>query len=88
MQAMLRNKLKWPTQLKYDIVFLFFWNSYTNGKSNINLVQLFKYTLKHYVTYFYEYMCQRNKLNALFQKKFLLNNPLVQEAENVICFEL
>jgi hypothetical protein len=51
-------------------------------------VQLFKYTLKHYMTYFYEYMCQRNKLNALFQKKFLLNNPLVQEAENVICFEL
>ena len=63
-------------------------NSCTNGKNNINLVQLFKYTLKHYVTYFYEYMCQRNKLNALFQKKFLLNNPLVQETENVICFEL
>ena len=53
-------------------------NSCTNGKNDINLLQLFKYTLKHYVTYFYEYMCQRNKLNALFQKKFLLNNPLVQ----------
>lgn len=63
-------------------------NVCTNGKSNINLVQLFRYTLKHYVIYFYEYMCQRNKMNALFQKKFLLNNPLVQETENVICFEL
>jgi hypothetical protein len=41
-------------------------NSCTNGKNDINLLQLFKYTLKHYVTYFYEYMCQRNKLFSFF----------------------
>ena len=69
MHAMLRNKLKWPTQLKYDIVFLFFWNSCTNGKSNINLVQLFKYTLKHYVTYSYEYMCQKKIIECFITKE-------------------
>jgi hypothetical protein len=33
-------------------------NLVKNGQNNIDLIRLFSYTLKHYVVYFYEYLCK------------------------------
>jgi hypothetical protein len=45
-------------------------NLVKNGQNNINLIRLFSYTLKHYVVYFYEYLC---KLKDSYTTKVILS---------------
>ena len=63
-------------------------NLIKNGQKNVNLIQLFRYTLKHYVTYFYVYLSQVKNMKTVFQKNFLLDNPLIEESDDVILFKL
>ncbi|CAG2242715.1 unnamed protein product [Mytilus edulis] len=44
-------------------------NLLNSGYSNVNLIKLFQYTLKHYVTYMYVYLCQSHNMSHIFQKK-------------------
>lgn len=63
-------------------------NLVMNGHRNVNLTKLFQYTLKHYVSYFYVYMCQHNQYKRIFEERFVLYNPLVEETNSVIVFKL
>ena len=63
-------------------------NLVNNGHSTVNLVKLFQYTLKHYITYMHVYFCQIRNMANVFEKKFLLHNPLITETENVLTFDL
>ncbi|CAC5361463.1 unnamed protein product [Mytilus coruscus] len=59
-----------------------------NGHKNVHLTKLFQYTLKHYVTYFYVYLCKQNNKSNVFEKNFLKDNPIVQETDDVLVFDL
>ncbi|CAG2190774.1 unnamed protein product [Mytilus edulis] len=61
-------------------------NLLKNLNSNVDLIRLFKYTVKHYITYLYEYLCDARCMRNVFEKHFLKNNILVQETEGVITF--
>ena len=63
-------------------------NLVKNNMNSIDIIRLFKYTLKHYVVYFYEYLCQMRKMRSIFDRHFLQNNTIVQETNNVILFNL
>ena len=63
-------------------------NLLNSGYSNVNLIKLFQYTLKHYVTYMYVYLCQSHNMSHIFQKKFVMDNPLLEETDNVLVFKL
>jgi hypothetical protein len=54
-----------------------------NGQNNIDLIRLFSYTLKHYVVYFYEYLCKLKDMRKVFEKNFLSDNTIVQETNGV-----
>ena len=57
-------------------------------KRNMNLTHFFCLTLKHYVSYFYEYLCSIKNMRRVFWKNFLENNTIVQETNDVIVFNL
>ncbi|CAG2253157.1 unnamed protein product [Mytilus edulis] len=63
-------------------------NLLNSGYSNVNLIKLFQYTLKHYVTYMYVYLCRCHNMSHIFQKKFVMDNPLLEETDNVLVFKL
>ena len=56
-----------------------------NGISSVNLVQFFRYTLKHYVTYLYIY-CKCTNNFRIFKKKFLENNNIILEDDDILFF--
>jgi hypothetical protein len=58
------------------------------GQTNIDLIRLFSYTLKHYVIYFYEYLCKLKDMRKVFEKNFLSDNTIVQETNGVIIFNM
>jgi hypothetical protein len=51
-------------------------------------IRLFSYTLKHYVVYFYEYLCKLKDMRKVFEKNFLSDNTIVQETNGVIVFNM
>ena len=53
--------------------------------SYVSIVDFFKYILKHYISFYHIYL-QDNK--NLFQKKFLTDNNLVKETNDVLLFIL
>ncbi|CAC5426724.1 unnamed protein product [Mytilus coruscus] len=61
-------------------------NLLKNLNSNVDLIRQFKYTVKHYITYLYKYLCDARCMRNVFEKHFLKNNILVQETEGVIAF--
>ena len=63
-------------------------NLVKNGQNNIDLIRLFSYTLKHYVVYFYEYLCKLKDMRKVFEKNFLSDNTIVQETNGVIVFNM
>jgi hypothetical protein len=63
-------------------------NLIKNGQNNIDLIRLFSYTLKHYVVYFYEYLCKLKDMRKVFEKNFLSDNTIVQETNGVIVFNM
>jgi hypothetical protein len=63
-------------------------NLVRNGQNNIDLIRLFSYTLKHYVVYFYEYLCKLKDMRKVFEKNFLSDNTIVQETNGVIVFNM
>ena len=42
-------------------------NLVNNGNSNVNLVKLFQYTLKHYIIYMHVFLCQLRDMKNVFQ---------------------
>lgn len=58
-----------------------------NNVLNVNIKQFFRYTLKHYVTYFHSY-CKTNNKMPIFMKHFLIDNPIVQETYDILVFTL
>lgn len=54
----------------------------------IDLIRFFKYTLKHYVSYFHTYCCKIKRNRNVFEKYFLLCNPIVAETEDILIFNL
>jgi hypothetical protein len=63
-------------------------NLVKNGQNNIDLIRLFSYTLKHYVVYFYEYLCKLKDMRNVFEKNFLSDSTIVQERNDVIVFNM
>ena len=53
----------------------------------VNLKEYFKYTLKHYVTYFYTYAKYTNKYK-MFDKFFLVENSIVLASDDILIFNL
>ena len=51
-------------------------------------IRLFSYTLKHYVVYFYEYLCKLKDMRKVFEKNFLSDSTIVQETNGVIVFNM
>jgi hypothetical protein len=54
--------------------------------SEIQFSRLFSYTLKHYVVYFYEYLCKLKDMRKVFEKNFLSDNTIVQETNGDCTF--
>ncbi|CAG2235175.1 unnamed protein product [Mytilus edulis] len=64
-------------------------NLVKNNVKNIDILRFFQYTLKHYVTYFNEYLCQMKNMSNIFEKHFLLHNSILQKTDSdVIIFDL
>lgn len=58
-----------------------------HGTSNVNLIVYFKYTLKHYISYFHAYCKMQNRL-SVFEKMFLRDNTILSLEEDVLLFLL
>lgn len=58
-----------------------------NDVKSLNIIAFFKYTVKHYVSYFYTY-CKLTKRLSTFNKKFLNDNSVVRIDEDVLVFTL
>ena len=54
----------------------------------LDVVRFFKYTLKHYVSYFHMYCCNMFNKRLIFEKYFLKDNPLVLETDDVLIFNI
>lgn len=58
-----------------------------SGSFNLSILNLFKYTLKHFVSYFHYYYRNIHKKD-LFHQHFIKFNPLIDETEDVLVFKL
>ncbi len=58
------------------------------SKSNVDIIRLFRYTLKHFVSYYYEYLCKMKNMDILFEKKFINNNTIIKRTEDILIFDL
>lgn len=58
------------------------------AQSNVDVIRLFKYTLRHYVSYYYEYLCILKDMQSIFEKKFIMHNPIVKQSDEILIFEL
>ena len=56
-----------------------------NNVSNVDVIRYFKYTVRHYVSYFYSHYKYTNRLEY-FRKKFLENNSIVLESNDILLF--
>ncbi|CAG2243758.1 unnamed protein product [Mytilus edulis] len=56
-----------------------------NDVKKIDLTRFFRYTLKHYISYFHVYCKMVNKMNT-FERNFLKNNCKIIEIDGVLIF--
>ncbi|CAC5423415.1 unnamed protein product [Mytilus coruscus] len=56
-----------------------------NDVKNIDLIRFFKYTLKHYISYYHVY-CKITKKMNIFERNFLKNNSKMIEMDGVLIF--
>ena len=55
---------------------------------HLDIIRFFKYTLRHYVSYFHMYCCKMNNYRILFERYFLKDNPVVLETDDILVFNL
>lgn len=55
---------------------------------HLDLIRFFKYTLKHYVSYFHSFCCKLKNNRNIFEKYFLHNNSTISETEDILVFNL
>ena len=56
-----------------------------NENAKFLMINFFKYTLKHYISYFHQY-CKNKNMMSIFNKKVTYNNPLIGETNDVLLF--
>ena len=56
-----------------------------NNVPNVDMIKYFKYTVRHYVSYFYSYFKSTKRLEY-FKKQFLKDNNIVLESNDILLF--